>query len=195
MDVGKALLILVAAACLATPAQAQFPGNETGGGGGGGSSSTEQEKPKQEEKVEDKQSDSSQNEPSNAQPMPTELDYPIEEKIKMKVDPVMPGSLVDRITQPTVVIVESPGASAAEIFVVPVDAPYGGKAIDKPHSIGKDMRPSDGLKVMWTGKERFPYVKIFAVIDRPSGNPRRVRSHTMDFGMAGARLEAKSGTP
>lgn len=121
---------------------------------------------------------------------PTELDFPLDEKIKVKVEPFIPGSLVDRIVEPTTVQVECLGAAEINLFVVAVDSPYGGKALEKPRLIGKDAKPSDGFKIHWNNKEPDPYVKIFAVVRKKNG-PKRFRSHTLDFAMAGARFEPK----
>jgi hypothetical protein len=122
---------------------------------------------------------------------PTELDLPIDESIKMKVQPFISGPVVDRLIEPTTIIVGSPNTSDVEIFVVPVDAPYGGKALEKPRSVGRDEKPADGFKIIWATKESAPYVKVFAVVTHKVGIQRRYRSHTMDFGMGGNRFEAK----
>ncbi len=121
---------------------------------------------------------------------PTELDFTVDEKIKVKVEPFVSGSLVDRIVEPTTVSVVYPGAAEIDLFVVAVDSPYGGKALEKPRLIGKDAKPGDGFKIQWNNKEPDPYVKIFAVVKKKSGD-KRFRSRTLDFGMAGARFEPK----
>lgn len=120
---------------------------------------------------------------------PTELDLPVDEGIKVKVDPVVSGPVVERVVSLTSVVIATKNATEVEVFVVPVDAPYGGKALEKPHSVGKDDKPADGFKVMWTQKESAPYVKVFAVVTRRTGFPHQVRSRTFDFGMGGTRLE------
>jgi hypothetical protein len=164
MDSRKILLnVIAAAACFCAPAWAQS-----------GDSGDTRTAPPTEEAVE---------------MPPTELDLPIDESIKMKVEPFVSSPVVDRLIEPTTIVVGSPNTSEVEIFVVPVDAPYGGKALEKPHSVGKDDRPADGFRLIWTSKESAPYVKVFAVVTHKTGIQRRYRSHTMDFGMGGSRLE------
>lgn len=123
---------------------------------------------------------------------PTELDLPVDESIKVKVDPIVSGPVVERVVSPTAVMVGTKNTTEVEVFVVPVDAPYGGRALEKPHSVGKDDRAVDGFKVMWTQKETAPYVKVFAVVTRKTGFPHHVRSRTFDFGMGGTRLDAQN---
>lgn len=120
----------------------------------------------------------------------TELDYPIDEKVKVKVEPCIANAVVDRLSEPSTITVVAPGASEVELFVIPVDAPYGGKAIDKPHVIGKDDKPSDGFRIHWTAKESEPYIKLFAVVRR-KGSERKLRSRTYDFAMSGSRLDKR----
>jgi hypothetical protein len=178
-----------AAVFLNAPCLAQFPPNPDATGpsdatesqAGSGSSS----------------SSSADSAPENNEPPdmgPTELDYPVDEKIKVKVDPFTSSPVVDRISEPCTVTVEGPNILDVEVFVVPVDGPYGGHAIDRPRSIGKDLNPAKGFTVKWTGKEQSQYVKVFAVVHRRVGIPRTVRSLTLDFGMAGARYEATAKT-
>jgi hypothetical protein len=166
MDPRKLLLAISAVVCLCASASAQAPA-----GSGSADSKDAVEMP------------------------PTELDLPVDENIKLKVEPYVASPVVDRIIEPAAVIVGSPNTSEVEIFVVPVDSPYGGKALEKPHSVGKDEKPGDGFKVMWTKKESAPYVKVFAVVTHKTGIQRLYRSHTMDFGMGGSRLETAPAKP
>lgn len=124
---------------------------------------------------------------------PTELDYPIDDRIKVKVEPFVPGTVVDRLLEPSLVTIVNASGSEVELFVVPVDAPYGGKALDRPHSIGKDEKPADGWKLHWNGKEHQPYIKLFAVVHRRNGG--HARSRTYDFGVAGTRYEPEPEKP
>jgi hypothetical protein len=180
------LAIWTAAVFLNAPCYAQFPPNPDATGpsegaesqGGSGSSSSSSSADTAPEK----------NEPPDMGP--TELDYPVDEKIKVKVDPFTASPVVDRISEPCTVTVEGQNILDVEVFVVPVDGPYGGHAIDRPRSIGKDLNPAKGFTVKWTGKEQSQYVKVFAVVHKRVGIPRQVRSPSLDFGMDGARFEA-----
>jgi hypothetical protein len=120
---------------------------------------------------------------------PTELDLPEDASIKIRVHPLMPSNLVDRVGEPATVTVECPGAVSAEIYIVPVDAPYGGHALDRPRLIGKDVKPGDGLTVHWSDQEPDQYIKLFAVVRKRSLPDRRVRSHPLDLAMYGARYK------
>jgi hypothetical protein len=129
-------------------------------------------------------------------PKPTELDLPEDSTIKIRVFPLMPSNLVDRVGEPATVTVDCPGALSAEVFIVPVDAPYGGHALDRPRLIGKDIRPHDGLTVAWSEQEPDQYVKLFAVVRKRSQPDHRLRSHTIDLAMYGSRYKpaARTGT-
>src|SRR5689334_10768049 len=52
----------------------------------------------------------------------TELDLPEDDSIKLKVEPLIVGSVVDRVAEPSTIAVECPGALTAEVYIVPVDA-------------------------------------------------------------------------
>lgn len=176
-------LVIIAALTFASAAFAQFPSGGDGEGHKGGGGGTDA-------KTDD------QNTVRQLPPAPTELDYPTDEKIKVKVDPVVSNAVVDRITEPSTITVLCTGpVEEVELFVVPVDAPYGGKATDKPRAVGKDDKASDGFKITWTGKEHDPYVKLFAVVKKRGGGRARFRSRTLDFGMGGNRYEQPGQTP
>jgi hypothetical protein len=120
---------------------------------------------------------------------PSELDLPEDLSIKIKVDPVIPGNVVDRIGEPAKVTVECPGIVSAEVFVVGVDSPYGGRALERPRLLGRDSSSSDGFTVQWNDAEVDQYVKIFAVVTRKTQPEKRMRSHTIDLAMHGARFK------
>jgi hypothetical protein len=122
------------------------------------------------------QSDNTEAVPAPA-PQPTELDLPVDESIKVTVEPVQVSNLVDRVMETATVSVKCPTALSAQVFVVPVDAPYGGRALEKPRLIGSDNKPADGLKV-------------FAVVRKSAAPNTPVRSRTVDFAMGGARYDA-----
>ena len=118
---------------------------------------------------------------------PTELDLLQDPTVKVEVEPVVASSVVDRVIEPGTVIVRCPDALTAEVFLVPVDAPYGGKPLDIPRSIGKGTKTANVFKIRWTSKEPDQYVKLFAVVRRKSSPERRVRSHTIDLAIGGSR--------
>ena len=127
--------------------------------------------------------------PKPKAPKPTELDLLQDPTVKVELDPVVASSLVDRVVEATTVTVHCPDAMTAEVFIVPVDAPYGGKPLDIPRSVGKGVRSANLFKVQWASKEPDQYVKLFAVVRRKSSPERRVRSHTIDLAIGGTRFE------
>jgi len=121
---------------------------------------------------------------------PTELDLPVDQTIKIKVAPVQISSVVDHVNEPSTVTVSSAGLLNAQLFLVPVDSPYGGHALGKPRLIGTDNRAGDQLTVRWTSKEPVRYVKLFAVVHKKDAPGTAVRSRTIDIGIGPARLSA-----
>lgn len=112
---------------------------------------------------------------------------PEDDSVKIKIDPVLVGNLVDRVIEPATITVIAPGALSAEVYLLPVDAPYGGKPTGKARLIGKDLTPANGFTVRWSQAEPDQYVKIFAVVHKKdAAGP--VRSHTLDIGLSGRRL-------
>jgi hypothetical protein len=123
-----------------------------------------------------------------AQAEPTELDLPVDQTIKIKVDPVQISNVVDRVNEPSTVTVSSAGMLNAQLFLVPVDSPYGGRSLGKPRLIGTVNRAGDQLAIRWTSKEPTPYVKLFAVVHKKDAPGTSVRSRTIDLGIGPARL-------
>jgi hypothetical protein len=121
---------------------------------------------------------------------PTELDLPVDDSIKVSISPVQVSHVVDHVVEPCIITVRCPEALSAQVFMVPVDAPYGGRGTDKPHLIGTDNNPkNNGFKVRWASKETSRYVKIFAVVRKRSAPLQEVRSLTVDIGIAGSRFD------
>lgn len=118
----------------------------------------------------------------------TEPDLPVDESIKVSITPLQVSSLVDRMMEPVTIKVRCPEAARAQLFFVAVDAPYGGKVIDKPRLIGSDLKPEDGLTVRWSDKLTAQYIKVYAVV-RKKGASSDVRSKTIDLAVGGARLD------
>ena len=77
-----------------------------------------------------------------------ELTLPIDESLKVTVVPVVHTNVVDRVVDPCSVQVKAPGATQVQVFIVPVDSPYGGRATDSPRPIGTDSTPADGRLVL-----------------------------------------------
>jgi hypothetical protein len=121
-----------------------------------------------------------------------ELTLPIDETLKVTVAPVIRTNVVDRVIEPCTVQVKAPGAAQVQVFVVPVDSPYGGRAVDSPRPIGTDANPADGFSVRWTGTESAKYMKVFAVAQKAG---RSVRSATVDVGIGGKRLRTAPAQP
>jgi hypothetical protein len=119
------------------------------------------------------------------------LELPVDESIKISVDPVEISNVVDRVMGPAVVTVKCPQATDVRLFLVPVNAPYGGRTLDKPRLIGSDSKPSDGLTVRWNSKESHQYVKLFAVVHKKNAPQVEVRSRTVDFAVGGSRYVPK----
>ncbi len=90
-------------------------------------------------------------------PAPTESYF-----VVLRVEPVIVGDLGDRVTGPATVFVEAPGAASVEVYVQPLDAPYG-KPLTAPTLIGADIDSSDGFAVYWPADEPYDAVQLIAV--------------------------------
>lgn len=116
----------------------------------------------------------------------------IDDNITVKVTPLMPGPVIDRVTEPSTISVKAPGASSVEVYVEPVDAPYGGRSTGEPRLLG---RCSTGrmFELPWTTPESARYVRIFAVAYRAQTVPTRSRG--TDLGIGGRRYVAPPPPP
>jgi hypothetical protein len=184
----KLLLLLVLAVCTAAPCVAQ----ERSPDGDGDAQQTVPEPPPASDPYAQPAGSTT---PDNAAPdlVPLkELTLPIDDTLKVTVVPVIRTNVVDRVVEPCTVQVKAAGAAQVQVFVVPVDSPYGGRAVDSPRSIGTDANPADGFSVRWTGTESAKYMKVFAVAQKGG---RSVRSATVDVGIGGKRLRSTPGQP
>lgn len=83
--------------------------------------------------------------------------------VSVRVDPIFPTNLGDRVLGPVTVYVDAPGASRVEVYIQPVDQPYGGQPVGDPKLIGADDTPANGFAVAWAADERDPYVNVYAI--------------------------------
>lgn len=118
----------------------------------------------------------------DAQP---ELEY--DDRISVKVTPLSTGPVVDRVMEPATVIVRAPGAAGVEVYLEPVDAPYGGRSKGEPRLLGKtaSYNHTRGFSLAWNSGEPYRYVRLFAIAVNSSG--QMVRSRGTDLAMGGVR--------
>lgn len=109
----------------------------------------------------------------------------VDDRIKVKISPLVIGPVIDRVTESAIVTVHAPGASRVEVYVEPVDAPYGGRKIGEPRLLGRsaDLR---GFTVTWSKPESDRYVRLYAIAYRLQSQPTRSRG--TDLGIGGRRL-------
>lgn len=118
---------------------------------------------------------------------PSEINLPVDDSVKVTVEPLFVSNLVDRVLEPSTVTVCCPEALSVQLFIMPVDSPYGGVALRRPKLIASDNRPSDKYTLRWTGKEQTAYVKLFAVVRKQRTPYTFVRSRTIDLALGGMR--------
>ena len=123
------------------------------------------------------------------QPPPAELQIPVDDSIKLTIDPVQVSSVVDRVNEPCTVTIKSPGLLNAQLYLIGTDAPYGGLLIGDPRLIGEDNHAGDKLSVRWSSKETNQYVKLFAIVHKKNAPDKAVRSRTLDVGIGPARFK------
>jgi hypothetical protein len=109
--------------------------------------------------------------------------------IKLRVEPILLDSVVDRVLEPAKIFVEAPGATMVDVFLVPVDAPYGGRAVGKGRLLGRDSTPRNGFIIDWVSTESHQYLKLFAVVHK---NGEQSRSRTIDIAVSGDRFKVRS---
>lgn len=128
-------------------------------------------------------------EPSSEPNKPPQPKLMEDTSIKLRVDPVLLDSVIDRVLEPAKIFVEAPGATVVDVFLVPVDAPYGGKPLGKGRLLGRDSTPRDGFVIDWSSSEPHQYLKLFAVVHK---NGEQSRSRTIDIAVSGDRFKVKS---
>ena len=117
---------------------------------------------------------------------------PEDKSVKLSIEPLLVGNLIDRVMEPATITVHAPGALRVEVYLLPVDSPYGGKPTGKARLIGQDLTPANGFKIKWAKPTSDPYVKIFAVVHKKSAPESTIRSHTIDVGLGGQLLIPRS---
>jgi hypothetical protein len=184
----KLLLSLVLAVYMAAPCLAQ---ERSADGDGDAEQTIPEPPPATDPYAQPAGGPTADNAPPDLVPL-KELTLPIDESVKVTVVPVIRTNIVDRVVEPCSVQVKAAGAAQVQVFVVPVDSPYGGRAVDSPRPIGTDANPADGFSVRWTGTESAKYMKVFAVAQKGG---RSVRSATIDVGIGGKRLRTPPAQP
>ncbi|MBY0551884.1 MAG: hypothetical protein K2W95_31660 [Candidatus Obscuribacterales bacterium] len=148
---------------------------------------TAQDAPEQEQLQERKPTgNATEPEVANAEEEDAGPQLEVDDRIKIKVTPVVIGPVIDRVTETATVTVRAPGASKVEVYVEPVDAPYGGRTIGEPRLLGRssDIRC---FTVNWAAPEPDKYVRVYAIAYRSPAQPP-TRSRGTDLGMGGRRL-------
>jgi hypothetical protein len=118
---------------------------------------------------------------------PSEFDLQMDDAVKLRVEPVQVSNLVDRLLEPSTITVKCREALSVQIFVMPVDAPYGGVPLGRPKLVASDNHPGSAYAFRWDSKEPNPYIKIFAVVRRQRDPYAFVRSRALDFAVGGMR--------
>lgn len=116
----------------------------------------------------------------------------IDENIRVRVEPVVIGQLIDRVTEPATIFVDCTNIKTASVYMEPVDAPYGGKALAEPKLIGTSTDAKHGFPIAWKSVEPYPYVKLFAICAQNNKDGGTRRSHAIDIGLAGQRLKLQA---
>jgi hypothetical protein len=112
----------------------------------------------------------------------------LDESIKVQVDPVQHGAVVDRIFESATIYVVAPGRVRVEVFLEPVDSPYCGKSLAEPRLLGCSSDQRRNFPVIWSNLEAHHYVKIYARAYKP-GVAAFGRSRSVDLAIVGQRLQ------
>jgi hypothetical protein len=83
--------------------------------------------------------------------------------VSIRVEPIIPTDLGDRVVEPATVYVDAPGATSLEVYLQPVDAPFYGNPIGEPQLIGIDNDPSGSFSMKWNADDPYLYVELYAV--------------------------------
>ena len=118
-----------------------------------------------------------------------------DEKIKLRVEPIIRSAVVDRVVErSTTIYVNAPGSVRVEVYLEPVDSPYCGKSLAEPKLIGQSRDGMHGFPVAWNNPEPYKYVKIYAMAFKRDGQTSS-RSRSVDLSLGGARLQAQKTAP
>ena len=107
--------------------------------------------------------------PRDVTPSPSEPAGTNRPPISLRVEPFIPTNLGDRVTGPTTIYVDAPGADSVWVYVRPMDAPYGGRPVGSARLVGQAARRSGRFAVPWPAEEPHDYVELFAVASDPDG--------------------------
>lgn len=116
----------------------------------------------------------------------------LDQHVKIKVEPLLVGRLIDRLVGPATITVEGCDAQMGEVWLLPIDAPYGGKVTGKPIFLGRAHRVerrSAGARVLvlkWHEPLSHDYVRIFAVVYPRKTPDKPVRSVSLDLAISGS---------
>lgn len=111
----------------------------------------------------------------------------LDERIKVRVEPVVRSTVVDRVIEPARISVKAPGFSRVEFFLEPVDAPFGGKSLGEPKLIGQSNNYRE-FTYLWSSPVPHEYVKIFVLAYKNDGTSMG-RSRAIDLGIGGNKLK------
>lgn len=118
----------------------------------------------------------------------------LDERIAVKVEPIVRNAVVDRVIEPARIKVKAPpGFFKVEIYLEPVDAPFGGKSLGEPKLLGH-AKGSGNFTFFWNGPESHEYVKLFVLAYKPGSTHFSTagRSHAIDLAIGGTRLQPNS---
>lgn len=144
---------------------------------------TSQNTPEQEER--EPTGNAEKPEVSDAEAEDTGPQFEVDDRIKIKIAPIVIGPVIDRVTESATVTVRAPGASKVEVYLEPVDAPYGGRTTGEPRLLGRSTNMRC-FCVNWSAPEPAKYVRVYAIAYRSQAQPTRSRG--TDLGMGGKRL-------
>lgn len=121
-----------------------------------------------------------------------EDDLALDDRIRVKVEPVVRNPVIERVVESARIKVRTPpGFFRVDIFIEPVDAPFGGKSLAHPKMLGQAFG-NGNFTLKWASPERYEYVKIFALAYK---NPAAAifsaahgRSRAVDVALGGNRL-------
>lgn len=116
----------------------------------------------------------------------------LDDRIRVKVEPVVRNPVIERVVESARIKVKTPpGFFRVDIFIEPVDAPFGGKSLAHPKMLGQAFG-NGNFSLKWASPERYEYVKIFALAYRNPGaaifSTAHGRSRAVDVALGGNRL-------
>lgn len=124
----------------------------------------------------------------------TESELVLDERIRVKVEPVVRNAVVERVVEAARIRVKTPpGFFRVDIYIEPVDAPFGGKSLAEPKMLGQAFG-NGNFSLRWSSPEHYEYLKIFALAHKnPAASINSIaggRSRAIDVAVGGNRLQA-----